>query len=89
MAKRRHTAEQIISKLREAEAVDQQESATLFGEDVTPVTLVSKELASVKARQAKDAAAGTRGGSTGPTCQHDMSVQRFLSARARRHGQYG
>jgi transposase len=39
--------------LAEAEAVDRQESATLFGEDVTPVTSVSKELASAKTRQAK------------------------------------
>ena len=39
--------------LAEAESVDQQESATLFGEDVTPVTSVSKELASAKTRQAK------------------------------------
>jgi ABC-2 type transport system ATP-binding protein/transposase len=39
--------------LAEAEAVDERESATLFGEDVTPVTSLSKELASAKARQTK------------------------------------
>jgi transposase len=45
--------ERFDAMLAEAEAVDQQESATLFGEDVTPVTSVSKELASAKTRQAK------------------------------------
>lgn len=39
--------------LAEAESVDRQEAATLFGEDVTPVTSVSKELACAKKRQAK------------------------------------
>ncbi len=45
--------ERFDTMLAEAEAVDQQESATLFGEDVTPLTSVSKDLASVKTRQAK------------------------------------
>jgi transposase len=45
--------ERFDAMLAEAEAVDQHESATLFGEDVTPVTSVSKELASAKTRQAK------------------------------------
>jgi len=45
--------ERLDAMLAEAEAVDQQESATLFAEDVTPVTSVSKELASAKTRQAK------------------------------------
>ncbi len=45
--------ERFDAMLAEAEAVDQRESATLFGEDVTPVTSVSKELASAKTRQAK------------------------------------
>lgn len=39
--------------LAEAEAIDHQESATLFGEDVAPVTSVSKDLACAKRRQAK------------------------------------
>ena len=45
--------ERFDAMLAEAEAVDQQESATLFGEDVTPVTSVSKELACAKTRQVK------------------------------------
>jgi len=45
--------ERFDAMLAEAEAVDQQESATLFGEDVTPVTSVPKELASAKTRQTK------------------------------------
>jgi len=45
--------ERFDAMLAEAETVDQQESATLFGEDVTPVTSVSKELACSKMRQAK------------------------------------
>jgi transposase len=45
--------ERLEAMLAEAEAVDQRESATLFGEDVTPVTSVSKELASARTRQAK------------------------------------
>jgi transposase len=39
--------------LAEAESVDRREAATLFGEDVAPVTSVDKELASAKLRQAK------------------------------------
>jgi len=39
--------------LAEAEAVDRRESATLFGEDLTPVTSVPKELACAQTRQAK------------------------------------
>lgn len=45
--------ERFDAMLAEAEAVDERESATLFGEDLAPVTSVSKELASAKARQAK------------------------------------
>jgi transposase len=45
--------ERFDAMLDEAEAIDQQEAATLFGEDVTPVTSVSKELACTKKRQAK------------------------------------
>lgn len=45
--------ERFDAMLAEAEAVDQRESAALFGEDVTPVTSVPKELASSKKRQAK------------------------------------
>jgi transposase len=45
--------ERFEAMLAEAEAVDRRESATLFGEDVTPVTSVSKELASATTRQAK------------------------------------
>lgn len=45
--------ERFDAMLAEAEAVDQQESTDLFGEDVTPVTSVSKELACAKTRQAK------------------------------------
>lgn len=45
--------ERFDAMLAEAEAVDQQESVTLFAEDVTPMTSVSKELACAKTRQAK------------------------------------
>lgn len=45
--------ERFDAMLAEAEAVDHRESAMLFGEDLTPVTSVPKELASAQARQAK------------------------------------
>ena len=45
--------ERFDAMLAEAEAVDRQESASLFGEDVTPVTSVPKDLACAKTRQAK------------------------------------
>jgi transposase len=45
--------ERLEAMLAEAEAVDEQERATLFGEDVAPVTSVPKELSSIQSRQAK------------------------------------
>lgn len=45
--------QRLEAMLAEAEAVDQRESATLFGEDAAPVTSVPKELASLRGRQEK------------------------------------